>query len=414
MRFRSTDSRSGAGTFTVTDIPGGTTNPPCNGWKGEYKSIEDIVTPDFASKMRSGAIVMNPFRLYRSWRPGTNVTAVFGPHPTWGSRTISGDICGHLETFLGVGDPLSTSEDEGRLKDQAVVQAFARMNSSDVMSGELAATFQETLKMLRRPFQGSVDLLAKMTKYRNRHLGKTIHSATKATANAWLEYRYGWRPLLGDAESIIDAVHSSRSAAFGGGRGLVARGGARMSREMVTTHTFAPGTVPSMGEAQCSVRWQKTLTANAGVWYELKPRTSSDDLAAKLGLRVRDIPATIWELVPWSFVADWFINVGDWIEAVTPNPDVTVKGSWVTSKIQAVNTLHNAIGSIYVSTSPATTYTANLGTSTWMSDTVVRDVGVQPTTLPTRKATSLSVNNIVDGLALAVGTISSQLRTFRH
>jgi hypothetical protein len=42
------------------------------------------------------------------------------------------------------------------------------------------------------------------------------------------------------------------------------------------------------------------------------------------------IPAAIWEIIPFSFVVDWFVNVESFIRAVTPKADVHRLAEWVT------------------------------------------------------------------------------------
>jgi hypothetical protein len=76
-----------------------------------------------------------------------------------------------------------------------------------------------------------------------------------------------------------------------------------------------------------------------------------------LGLRAEDIPNAIWELTPWSFIIDYFTNVGDLVNAVS-FPKAAIK--WVskstvrrrimdkrlTSSLQENATLHPNVTSI--------------------------------------------------------------------
>jgi len=45
--------------------------------------------------------------------------------------------------------------------------------------------------------------------------------------------------------------------------------------------------------------------------------------ANHFGIGLYDALPTAWELIPYSFVVDWFIGVGDWIQACMPNPHVS-------------------------------------------------------------------------------------------
>lgn len=53
----------------------------------------------------------------------------------------------------------------------------------------------------------------------------------------------------------------------------------------------------------------------AGLLLELK--YSSAALAAQTGFGVTDPLLLAWELTPFSFVFDWFIDVGSWLEAMS-------------------------------------------------------------------------------------------------
>jgi hypothetical protein len=133
-----------------------------------------------------------------------------------------------------------------------------------------------------------------------------------------------------------------------------------------------------------------------------------------LGLRDQDIPVTVWELVPWSFVVDWFVNVGDWIQAVTPNPSVTVKGSWTTTIVRTRDEVGPIRATLYVGTPPATTYVSVADGGDFTSESVIRISNPSLPLSPQLTSGPLSALHSVDGLALLVGSICKSLRTFRH
>jgi hypothetical protein len=41
---------------------------------------------------------------------------------------------------------------------------------------------------------------------------------------------------------------------------------------------------------------------------------------------------TAWEVVPFSFIADWFFNIGDNFAAYSPFASGTLYGTWVTTR----------------------------------------------------------------------------------
>jgi len=49
-----------------------------------------------------------------------------------------------------------------------------------------------------------------------------------------------------------------------------------------------------------------------------------------MGFSWESIPITAWELIPFSFVVDWFVNFGDYIQALTPKLGIKGLSSWTT------------------------------------------------------------------------------------
>jgi hypothetical protein len=56
------------------------------------------------------------------------------------------------------------------------------------------------------------------------------------------------------------------------------------------------------------------------------------DLPSTLGVDGAGLLSTPWELIPFSFVADWFINVGDFLGAMVPYLSKNPIGTWYTVK----------------------------------------------------------------------------------
>lgn len=120
----------------------------------------------------------------------------------------------------------------------------------------------------------------------------------------WLEYRYGWTPLLGSAYDAMDNFFKSRYAQE------------RVERARVTQTTLS--TSRSGSTWNFSASYNGSFGSPIDVWdfkserceIELVFRSDLSWLADYTSLN----PGVIaWELVPFSFVADWFINVGGYL-----------------------------------------------------------------------------------------------------
>jgi len=299
------------------------------GWVGEQSTILDRTRPK-GYKPNPGEIVMNDVQLTRRMRqivPGELKTYV---------------PCGIRHEFSGDFGPLLSDIWEPRLiglsdfervyhKNVALVKAYAKMNQPDIVSGEYVAEFSKTVSMLRRPFSNTYKLLSKIHKAKKRLLkNKTLTAKNLASAasGAWLEHRYGWKPIMLDAGHVIDSLYDHYFVPEHG-RLRVARGQSKVSANDTADYS---SNLPH--DASFHVDFERslaeTLRADAGVLYRVSGRNTLQQAQAYLGVRTRDIPATMWELTPFSFVVDWFSNVGLMLQALTPNPEVKILGHWST------------------------------------------------------------------------------------
>jgi len=119
-------------------------------------------------------------------------------------------------------------------------------------------------------------------------------------SSKWLELQYGWLPLIKDAHGAAEALAHHLSVPF---------------RQRVTASIFR-------GNSEIKFKGSTAGVGNDTYNYELKniskrriivTLTEQPSLAAQLGLLNPENAA--WELMPWSFVIDWFIPIGSYLDA---------------------------------------------------------------------------------------------------
>lgn len=131
--------------------------------------------------------------------------------------------------------------------------------------------------------------------------GRGLNQPSKRAASNWLELKYGWLPLVNDVyEGSRFLAHNLAPRVF---RVTVTKGaGGKMTRfenESIFQLPFEWGHVNAQTSHQESKRIIALLT--------------EVDVPALAGLL--DPLSVAWELVPYSFVADWFIPVGNYLSA---------------------------------------------------------------------------------------------------
>lgn len=397
-------------------VYGPTTSYSVQGYDGESGSISDNPHKGFKRLINRGELVFGDVDIYQTVREHTDADLHFGPYGKpdplgWGIRHVWGDLAWWVEDR--VTDRANIESDLAHAKTIALIECYKKARESTLLTGEMLSDFGRTVSMVRRPFKASLSLLDQMIRYKNKRLGKTAASAAKATSDAWLEYRYGWKPLILDGEAAI-----KEASTFTGNlrqRRLVARSSVPFQRTISDTQRVEGG-LPQVTAAEVIGTYRHTGSASAGVVYEVKNRTTAEGLLAALGMRPSDMPATLWEVIPFSFVVDWFTNCGSWIRAVTPSPDVTISGSWVTTvhhwnislNVQAEATL----GPSYPY--PAVTWKGlNGGSSNRTRTRIIRETNPPITEAPSFRATELSAAQLVDSLALTWQQIMSSCGRFR-
>lgn len=285
------------------------------------ESITDTSTPSFKKLSAKGQIVLSPMSktseeiinlpvtldgssiLYRSQYS----TAVKG----WRRSEFCGERPG--TTLLNLGSfptPPSVSQ---TVKDLAISRAFSNISLSEAQLWATLGEGKETIKMLHGILK-SVYNLVFHHKVKLQRLKRKKNSPDDI-AKLWMELRYGIRPLYYEARGIWDALHAeppdNMRQTFRG-----------FSKDAAEAESFA--TTDWKGFRFTTRRRTETkVQARAGVL------TDVSFLGAIHTFGLAEIPQSLWELVPFSFIIDWFLNISQVIASWSPKPGFKTLGSWV-------------------------------------------------------------------------------------
>lgn len=197
-----------------------------------------------------------------------------------------------------------------------------------VFLGEL----RETLAAIRNPLRSLIQ-----------HTERYLTSAKKlakakaagdALRNEYLAFTFGWGPLASDVDSAVQLYE--RLSGAQPNEKVYASSGKDLfmySDEPNGAYIGIPGTASYMRRNLKAV--VRTTSFYRGAL--LAPQTGGISTGQSAGLSAADFFPTIWELLPWSFIADYFTNIGDVLQAASVQPTdftwlslTTRQEAWIT------------------------------------------------------------------------------------
>jgi len=237
---------------------------------------------------------------------GTNVFETYGPNSyVYGLGWVevgfpSGSIREDLikasiqdeQTFI---DYL-LDEEIRRLDDKQLVKLHGKIKNQDLHIANIVAERAQTLSMFRDACERLLEI-ASGKKRIAAALGAFLSNPRKI-ANDFLAFKFGVEPLLSDVYSLGQklgeydvGIKDSFSIRVNGTDNI----------DKVVSDAF--GTYRIVGSMEISYSVKLSIT---------------DNLLRQLGTLGLVNPAEIaWEMMPWSFVIDWFLPVGKWIGNLT-------------------------------------------------------------------------------------------------
>lgn len=200
---------------------------------------------------------------------------------------------------------------------EEVGTALAEISSSLRMAHNRAHQLSNAWDALRHGTLGEMFTVLGM----DRDLLKRKHRQawnrrTKSLENAsglWLEYWMGWSPLMGDIYAAPRALASYQSKYY------IRTGGTQEYKASATRGN------PPWGAY--SVRSTCDAVIQCHMSGEVRVTNPNYHLLKNLGMSPQDI---VWNILPWSWMIDWFGNIGqvlssmnDWVGVEVRNLSVT-------------------------------------------------------------------------------------------
>jgi hypothetical protein len=216
-------------------------------------------------------------------------------------------------------DPASLSSSTA--DSEALVEFYESVRDANrsFQGGQFLGELAETLHLIKNPvlsFRRGLDAYYRTVRNRSnryrpprrRTPRQRLVDRTRIVQDTWLEYSFGWKPLLFDAQDAYETL-TRKSRAFADGD-LITVFGHSEQRSVSVSTVLNNGTNTSWSydrrfENVVSVRYK------GQVWGRPFRSSLGDARLWGVDLTAENLLPTAWELIPYSFLVDYFTNVGD-------------------------------------------------------------------------------------------------------
>lgn len=288
-------------------------------WSSKYKQAKPVTVP-----------------LQYSSRSSTKLTSVGSPPynletaATWsaigGVKTSTWNRCYEkLKNEVSDRASLAVSLAEANQSKQMIVQRATQLwqFTKAVKRGRLG----DAATILNRDIEADRRrLLSKRERYGALHPeAKTLfereRDQTRKWAGRWLEYQLGWTPLVNDIYNAVKVIQAPLKSTFVRANALDWTGVFWHSPHTEYRNpTTCPGTTFIV--SGCS----RSAVNSVAMGCEVSVSNPNLWLANQMG--VTNPLMVIYELVPFSFVANWFVNLEQMISSITDWHGLSITNAW--------------------------------------------------------------------------------------
>lgn len=256
---------------------------------------------------------------------------------------FSGNFVYRYSKDIGIGNLLDAPSFVKEEENESVTKSLNKIADQKVNLGENLATLGQTARLFINPLQSAVKLSQRYREFRNLRpkdyssvlpWGKIANMTYRdfvrggfgtAIASKYLEFVYGFAPLMQD---IYEASQLARSQ---GKQPLLFNGRAQAERFGRASDVHFSNISADQDEYWLNnVYRSRTRTT---LWAKVKEDYAFTRTLNQLGLMN---PADlVWELVPYSFVVDWFLPIGPVLTAMTAPAGLDFVGGSTSRRVRA-------------------------------------------------------------------------------
>lgn len=270
--------------------------------------------PNFAQVIRDGGDATNSLN-------GVLYTVKVQPGLLLGRRLNMPGAIVQSSTYCGLGISWSDNEENyfpPGIQDEskAIARSRAWSKLSALQSGSFngytfLGEFSDTVKLLRSPLKQSIKLTQDLLSVKGK-------ASVKDFGYLWLQYRFGILPLLSDMSEISKIINDKAEDCI---RERYRFYGKASSSVTSKYQNGSPGFVV-LCDGYADWIYESETIIRFGLQTNLLDTTSTLQSRALNTLDINKVLPAAWELVPWSFLIDYFVNIGSIIEASSESQSI--------------------------------------------------------------------------------------------
>lgn len=262
---------------------------------------------------------------------------------------------------------------------EMLVNLAERAQSVEMLAKRASQLLKFSRAIRRFDFHGAGKALGVLQDPRYHRLRQSdkLRYHAKSAAGNWLEFWFGWSPLVADIGNAVEHLQSGIPALTVTGKRTVANplygnGYQGTYYKIIGLHSFK---VNARVQAEVAV-------INPNLW-----------LANRLGFT--NPLGVAWELVPFSFVVDWFYPVSDFLGQWTDTAGLKVQNAFHTYKVQ-----HTCTRQYWQRSNTWGPFSTLVNQIQSQSHVIERNLGIPSVTLVTRAPWRLSVTRAATSISL--------------
>lgn len=217
-----------------------------------------------------------------------------------------------------VGTPSHNTTNGTAVHNGALMEAYKQLSSRTAQTNGLTilGEMSETVRQLRHPFSAVVSAahahLNRWDKRYRRAVREGKQSFADVASSSWLEFSLGIKPLMSDVEDLAKSFARFERPIINSDRFI----GKSETEAMSGSTTFEVLTDSHIVARQVSSK-RTTYGVRYFVCTDFSSQMLSDSqrLVQILGVTPENIVPALYEVLPWSWLLDYFTNVGDLIDA---------------------------------------------------------------------------------------------------